>query len=184
MENSLPATTMPEPSPEELDYVQPDRALIDLAIDALSAAERAALRVVTAESCTGGFVATVLSEAPGAAQFFEGAFVCYTSDHKCAALGLEPALLERHGAVSAEVAIAMAEAALQRSNADIAVSVTGVAGPDKDEDGNPVGLVYLACARNGASTACIERQFGKQGRSRIRYLAAAEALNLLAQAAR
>jgi nicotinamide-nucleotide amidase len=175
---------MPETvTAEELDYVQPDRALIDLAVDALTAAERAGLRVVTAESCTGGFIATVLSEAPGAAQFFEGAFVCYTSDHKCAALGLEPALIDRHGAVSAEVATVMAEAALQCSNADIAISVTGVAGPDKDEDGKPVGLVYLACARNGASTACIERHFGKQSRSRIRYLAAAEALTLLTQAA-
>jgi nicotinamide-nucleotide amidase len=168
---------------EELDYVQPDRALIDLAIDALNAAERAGLRVVTAESCTGGFIATVLSEVPGAAQFFEGAFVCYTSDHKCAALGLEPALIKRHGAVSAEVATAMAEAALEDSNADIAISVTGVAGPDKDEDGKPVGLVYLACARNGVSTTCLERHFGKLDRSRIRYLAAAEALILLAQAA-
>jgi nicotinamide-nucleotide amidase len=143
---------MPESvTAEELDYVQPDRALIDLAVDALTATEWAALRVVTAESCTGGVIATVLSEA-GAAQFFEGAFVCYTSDHKCAGLGLEPALIERHGAVSAEGSTAMAEPALQCSNADIAISVTGVAGPDKDEDGKPVGLVYLACARIGAST--------------------------------
>jgi nicotinamide-nucleotide amidase len=168
---------------EELDYVTPDRALIDRAIAALAAAEKAELRVVTAESCTGGFIATVLSEAPGAAQYFDGAFVCYTSEHKCAALGVEPKLIERYGAVSAEVAIAMAEAALAASEADIAIAVTGVAGPDKDEDGNPVGLVFLACARKGEDAVCIEKRFGDQGRSRIRYLAAAEALSLLTKAA-
>jgi len=169
---------------EDLDYVKPDRALIDLAINALAAAERAGLKVITAESCTGGFIATVLSEAPGAARLFEGAFVCYTAGHKCAALGLDPALIDRYGAVSTEVATAMAEAALKGSKADIAIAVTGVAGPDKDEDGNAVGLVYLACARSGARTTCLERQFGDKGRSRIRYLAAAEALILLASAAR
>jgi nicotinamide-nucleotide amidase len=170
-------------SAEELDFVKPDRALIALAVEALAAAERASLKVVTAESCTGGFIATVLSEAPGAADYFEGAFVCYTADHKCTALGLDRDLIEQHGAVSAEVARAMAESALGRSEADIAVAVTGVAGPDRDEDGNPVGLVYLAAARKGGETVVRENRFGDQGRSRIRYLAAAAALNLLAQVA-
>jgi nicotinamide-nucleotide amidase len=167
---------------DDLDYVQVDQALIDLAIDALSAAERGNLKVITAESCTGGLISTVLSEAPGAAEHFEGAFVCYTADHKCAALGLDPGLIERCGAVSAGVAKAMAEAALQGSTADIAVAVTGVAGPDKDEKGNPVGLVFLACARRQADTTCLKRNFGDIGRARIRYRAAAEALILLAQA--
>ncbi len=78
----------------------------------------------------------------------------------------------------------MAEAGLECSNADIALSVTRVASPDRDEDGKPVRLVYLACARRGESTAFVEKKFGKQGRSRIRYLAAAEALTFLAQAGR
>ena len=170
-------------TPDEIDYVKPDKALIELAVGALAVAERTGLRVVTAESCTGGFIAAVLSEAPGAAEYFEGAFVCYTKDNKCTALGVEPSLIDRYSAVSAEVAKAMAEGALDRSSASVAIAVTGVAGPDRDEDGNPVGLVYLACSKHGAKTVCIERQFGDQGRSRIRYLAATEALALLAQAA-
>src|SRR5512133_2861814 len=80
---------------DELDYVEIDRPLVELAINALGSAERSELRVVTAESCTGGLIATVLSEAPGAADYFDGAFVCYTADHKCAALGVDPKLIER-----------------------------------------------------------------------------------------
>ena len=168
---------------DKIDYVKPDKALIELAVNALAVAERTGLRVVTAESCTGGFIAAVLSEAPGAAEYFEGAFVCYTKDNKCTALGIEPSLIERYSAVSAEVAKAMAEGALDRSSASIAIAVTGVAGPDRDEANNPVGLVYFACSKHGVKTVCIERHFGDQGRSRIRYLAATEALTLLAQAA-
>ena len=77
---------------------------------------------------------------PGAAEFLEGGFVTYTPEQKCAALKLDPLLIEKHGAVSAEVADAMACGALECSRADIAVSVTGVAGPEPDERGNPVGL--------------------------------------------
>jgi nicotinamide-nucleotide amidase len=126
---------------DELDYVEIDRPLVELAVNALASAERNALRVVTAESCTGGLIATVLSEAPGAADYFDGAFVCYTAEHKCAALGIDPKLIEHCGVVSREVAIAMAKGALAHSDADLAVAVTGVAGPERDEDGNPDGLV-------------------------------------------
>jgi nicotinamide-nucleotide amidase len=175
---------MPEPvTAEDLDYVEIDRALIERAIEALDAARRRGLKVVTAESCTGGLVATALSEAPGAAEHFDGAFICYTAEHKCTALGLRRDLIDRFGAVSEEVARAMAEAALKCSTADVAVAVTGVAGPDKDENGNPVGLVFLACARRGGETACLKRNFGEVGRSRVRYQAASEALALLAGAA-
>ena len=96
---------------DELDYVEIDRPLVELAVKALDSAERRELRVVTAESCTGGLIATVLSEAPGAADYFDGAFVCYTADHKCAALGLDPGLIERCGVVSKQVATAMANGA-------------------------------------------------------------------------
>lgn len=166
-------------SPDELDYVQIDDALVGLAVSALQAAERHGLSVVTAESCTGGLVATVLSEAPGAADYFAGGFVCYTAEHKCAALGIDPALIERCGAVSAEVATAMVEGALGCSKADLAVAVTGVAGPDSDEKGNPVGLVYVAAGRRGADIVCVKRNFGDQGRANIRSQAAAEALGLI-----
>jgi nicotinamide-nucleotide amidase len=169
-------------SAEELDYVRIDRELVEAAIDALDRAKRAGLKVVAAESCTGGLIATVLSEAPGAAEHFDGAFVTYTPQHKCLALGLDPVLIEAHGTVSPEVARAMAQGALACSAADIAVAVTGVAGPERDERGNPVGLVYFACAKRGAPCLEAKREFGDIGRSRIRYAAAAEALALIGQA--
>ena len=171
-------------SASELDYVQMDRALVERAIDALDSAKRSGLKVVTAESCTGGLVAMVLSEAPGAAEFLDGGFVTYTPEQKCAALKLDPLLIEKHGAVSAEVAEAMARGALECSRADIAVSVTGVAGPEPDERGNPVGLVYLACTRKGEKCVGVKRDFGDIGRSRVRYAAASEALALIARVAR
>ena len=143
---------------DELDYVEIDRPLVELAVNALASAERNALRVVTAESCTGGLIATVLSEAPGAADYFDGAFVCYTAEHKCAALGIDPKLIEHRGVVSREVAIAMAKGALAHSDADLAVAVTGVAGPERDEDGNPVGLVYLACVRRSGDSVCVNNR--------------------------
>ena len=170
-------------SASELDYVQIDRAPVERAIEALDSAKRSGLKVVTAESCTGGLVAMVLSEAPGAAEFLDGGFVTYTPEQKCAALDLDPLLIKKHGAVSAEVADAMAHGALECSEADIAVSVTGVAGPEPDERGNPVGLVYLACARKDGSCVGVKREFGDIGRSRVRYAAASEALALIARVA-
>jgi nicotinamide-nucleotide amidase len=170
-------------SASELDYVQLDRALIERAIAALDSAKRSGLKVVTAESCTGGLVAMLLSEAPGAAEFLDGGFVTYTPEQKCSALKLDAALIEKHGAVSAEVAAAMARGALECSQADIAVSVTGIAGPEPDERGNPVGLVYLACARKGGKCVGVMREFGDVGRSRVRYAAAVEALGLIARRA-
>jgi nicotinamide-nucleotide amidase len=170
-------------SAAELDYVQIDRKLVERAVEALDRAQKANLKIVTAESCTGGLVATVLSEAPGAAQHFDGGFVTYTPQQKCAALKLDEKLIDKFGAVSAEVADAMALGALDCSRAEVAVSVTGVAGPDPDERGNPVGLVYLACARRGGKCVELKREFGDIGRSRIRYEAASEALALIAAVA-
>jgi nicotinamide-nucleotide amidase len=167
-------------SAAELDYVQIDRRLVERAVEALDRAKKADLKVVTAESCTGGLVATVLSEAPGAAEHFDGGFVTYTPQQKCAALKLDERLIDKFRAVSAEVAEAMAHGALDCSRADIAVSVTGVAGPEPDERGNPVGLVYLACARRVHECIGLKREFGDIGRSRIRYQAASEALALIA----
>jgi nicotinamide-nucleotide amidase len=168
----------------DLDFVQIDQQLVDQAVKALDAAKRRRLKVVTAESCTGGLIATVLTEAPGAAEYFDGGFITYTPEHKCLALGLDEALIEGYGAVSSEVAVAMAEGALKCSAADLAIAVTGVAGPDTDERGNPVGLVYLAGARRDLTAIFIERKFGDIGRGRIRYAAASEALALLTRIAR
>jgi nicotinamide-nucleotide amidase len=164
---------------EELDFVQIDEALIALGVEALDVARRQNRKIVAVESCTGGLVATVLSEAPGAVDYFDGAFVTYTVDQKCSALDLDAVLLDQEGAVSAPVAAAMAEAALAHCNADVAVAVTGVAGPDRDDKGNPVGLVFLARAAANLPTVIERKEFGNIGRSKIRYEAAAEALRLI-----
>jgi nicotinamide-nucleotide amidase len=164
---------------EELDFVHIDEALISLGVEALKVARQHNRKLVAVESCTGGLIATVLSEAPGAVDYFDGAFVTYTVDQKCSALDLDPILIEQEGAVSGAVASAMAEAALTHCNADVAVAVTGVAGPDKDEKGNPVGLVFLARASRHQPTFVERKEFGDIGRSKIRYAAAADALRLI-----
>jgi len=119
-----------------------------LAERALEVAAQRNASIVTAESCTAGKLAALLSEAPGAAERLHGSFVTYTKANKTKSLGVSAALLQRRGAVCREVAVAMAEGALVRSPATVAVSITGVAGPDPDEDGNPVGL-----EKNGESDA-------------------------------
>ena len=97
-----------EVSAAELDYVQIDRALVERAVEAIDRAKCFSLKVVTAESCTGGLIALVLSEAPGAAEYLDGGFITYTPEQKCTALKLDPKLIDEFGAVSAEVADAMA----------------------------------------------------------------------------
>jgi nicotinamide-nucleotide amidase len=118
-----------------------------LAKNVMTEAKACGLTLVTAESCTAGRLAAALSDAPGAADYFHGGFVTYTKDMKTRVLGVDAGLLREKGAVCAEVAEAMAQAALTKSPADVAVSVTGVAGPEPDEDGNPVGLIFCATAR-------------------------------------
>jgi nicotinamide-nucleotide amidase len=135
--------------------------------------------IVTAESCTAGKLAAVLSEAPGAAEHLHGSFVTYTKANKTKSLGVSADLLQRKGAVCREVAVAMAEGALVRSPATLAVSITGIAGPDPDEDGNPVGLVCIAIARIDADTVHLERRYGDLGREAVQERAMADALAAL-----
>jgi competence/damage-inducible protein CinA-like protein len=103
--------------------------------------------VATAESCTGGLLAARLTELPGSSDYFKGAIVAYDNDVKVSAAGVEPALIEAHGAVSAEVALALAEGACERLGADLGVGVTGIAGPGGGTEEKPVGLVWLSVAR-------------------------------------
>jgi nicotinamide-nucleotide amidase len=127
-----------------------DPALEEAAKQVLDQAISRKLTLATAESCTAGAMAQLLANAPGAGENFHGGFVVYTKENKSAALGVPPDLIARHSAVSEEVAAAMAQGALERCPADLAVAITGVAGPEPDEDGNPVGLVHVAVAgRNG-----------------------------------
>lgn len=136
------------------------------------------LTLVTAESCTGGLLAGLITEIPGASNVLERGYVTYSNRAKEENLGVAPALLDKFGAVSAEVALAMAEGALAHSPAAIALSVTGIAGPDGGSADKPVGLVYFACGRAGA-ISLREKRFGDLGRQGIRLAALAVALELL-----
>lgn len=102
------------------------------------------LTIVTAESCTAGLLAALLADAEGSSKALQGGFVVYTKTQKTQALGVSAALLRATGAVTEQVAAAMAGGALSRSAADIAIAITGVLGPAPDEDGNPVGLAFIA----------------------------------------
>ncbi|HWI10713.1 MAG TPA: CinA family protein [Burkholderiaceae bacterium] len=118
---------------------------------ALAQALRAAgLRLATAESCTGGLIAAACTAVAGSSDWFERGFVTYSNAAKTEAIGVDAALIAAHGAVSEEVALAMAQGALAHSPADLAVAVTGIAGPGGATPGKPVGTVWVALARRGA----------------------------------
>jgi nicotinamide-nucleotide amidase len=153
--------------------------LVPLAAEVVSEGTRRKLTLATAESCTGGLVAAALTEIAGSSAVVERAFVTYSNRAKTEMLGVAPALLEAKGAVSKEVAIAMAEGALAHAPADVAVAITGVAGPSGGSASRPVGLVHLAAARRGGPTRHVERRFPNDGRSAIRLAATKEALRLL-----
>ncbi len=140
------------------------------------------LMVATAESCTGGLVAAAITDVPGSSAVLDRGFVTYSNDAKSEMIGVPPALIAAHGAVSAEVAKAMAEGALAHSRADIAVSITGVAGPDGGSAEKPVGLVHFACARRGGTTQLKLRRFGAIGRDAIRKSSVVLALEMIAAA--
>lgn len=134
--------------------------------------------LAAAESCTGGLVAAALTDVPGASKVFDRGLVTYSNAAKTELLGVSPQTLAEFGAVSAQTAAAMAEGAIARSRADIAVSITGVAGPDGGSNAKPVGLVYFACARRGGATTGLERRFGPLSRAEIRAAAVVQALDL------
>jgi len=135
------------------------------------------LKLATMESCTGGLLAAALTETPGSSDYYVGGFVTYSNEAKVAA-GVDAGLIERHGAVSPEVAEAMAEAARMRLGADLGIATTGVAGPDEME-GKPAGLVHIGIA-DGNGTMCATGQY-PMGRSRVRSFATIQALSLLRQ---
>ncbi|MDF1735393.1 MAG: CinA family protein [Minwuia sp.] len=139
--------------------------------------------LATAESCTGGMIAGTLTEIAGSSDVVDRGFVTYSNEAKQDMLGIPLALLKEHGAVSEPVAIAMAEGALRNSRADIAVSVTGVAGPGGGTDTKPVGLVHIACARRGEATVHQRHVFADRGRSWIRQETVAQAFRMVARQA-
>jgi nicotinamide-nucleotide amidase len=142
------------------------------------------LTLVTAESCTAGLLAQQIADTPRAGTRFHGGFVTYTKEHKSRVLGVPPSLLREKGAVCIEVARAMAEGSLQHSTADLSAAITGVAGPEPDEDGNSVGRICIAVARRHGATSGFERDYRGQDRDDIRRNAIADALEALVSAAR
>jgi nicotinamide-nucleotide amidase len=154
-----------------------------LAQELLRLLEVKRLKLVVAESCTAGLFAQRLADTPGASAHFPGGFVTYTKEQKVHVLAVSSDLLRAEGAVCSAVARAMAEGALRRSQADVAAAITGVAGPEPDEDGNPVGRVCIAVALRGADTEDFERFYRDGGRDGIRRRAIADALKALIAAA-
>lgn len=159
------------PGPSESELITSAAALIDRCRDG-------GLKIVTAESCTGGMVATMLTEVAGSSDVFERGLVTYSNEAKEELLGVPKGLIDRHGAVSEEVARAMALGALAAADAQLSVSVTGVAGPGGGTPEKPVGLVHFAAAR-GNKLLHERCEFGDPGRNEIRRLSVAQAFVLL-----
>jgi nicotinamide-nucleotide amidase len=151
------------------------------AAEILRRAKALSLRIATAESCTGGLVAALLTEVPGSSAAFDRGFVVYSNAAKQQMLGVSSSLLDAWGAVSPEVARAMADGALTHSSADIAVSITGVAGPDGGTPAKPVGLVQFGSARRMTPVQHVEKRFGDMGRTGVRHAALQTALDLIEQ---
>jgi nicotinamide-nucleotide amidase len=142
------------------------------------------LRIATAESCTGGLVAAALTEIAGSSDVVDRGFVTYSNEGKAELLAVPQSTLKRYGAVSAQTAKAMAAGALKNSRADIAVSITGIAGPGGGTKQKPVGLVYFAAAKRGGRSIARKKLFGAVGRSRVRRLSVAQALEMIETLAR
>lgn len=164
---------------EELSAVMPDdveaatRRILDLA------AARG-MTIATAESCTGGLIASLLTDVEGASHAFERGFVVYSDEAKCELLHIARNKVKQCGAVSREVAVAMAEGALKSSHANIALSVTGFAGRGGPDD--EPGLVHFACARENRETAHREEHFGDIGRGPVRVACIRVALEMIEEA--
>ena len=153
-------------------------ALVVEATALLAICRAKGLKLATAESCTGGLVAAILTEIPGSSDVVERGFVTYSNEAKIEMLSVPASLITKHGAVSKEVARAMALGALKHSRADIAVSVTGVAGPGGGSAEKPVGLVHFGACRKGQEVQHTEQRFGDIGRHEVRMRSVAEALAL------
>ncbi|MGD1035682.1 MAG: CinA family protein [Roseiarcus sp.] len=153
--------------------------LVDRAAALIGRCRALGLKLATAESCTGGLLSALLTEIPGSSAVFERGFVVYSNEAKQETLGVSPEVLSAHGAVSEATARAMALGALAHSGAEIALSVTGIAGPNGGTVEKPVGLVHFACGRRGRPTFALERRFGALSRSAIRLASVETALELI-----
>ncbi|HWT12945.1 MAG TPA: CinA family protein [Allosphingosinicella sp.] len=163
------------------DFLLPPR-LADLARRAIEENRAAGRKIAVAESCTGGLVAAALTEIAGSSDVFESGFVTYSNEAKMELLGVSRDVIETFGSVSVAAAWAMAQGAIKRTGADVAVAITGIAGPSGGSEMKPVGTVVFARAERGGDPARIvadRKEFGDLGRAGVRLQAALCALELL-----
>jgi nicotinamide-nucleotide amidase len=158
------------------ELIERARALLDLC-------RAKKLRIAAAESCTGGLVAATFTEIAGSSDVFERGFVTYSDEAKQTMLGVPAATLTTHGAVSRETAEAMAKGALAHAPVELAVSITGIAGPGGAVAGKPVGLVHFAAATRSGAMVQRERRYGDIGRAQVRRASVIEALAMLSELA-
>jgi nicotinamide-nucleotide amidase len=156
-----------------------DQELVERARTLLDLCRTKGLTIAAAESCTGGLLAATLTEIAGSSDVFERGFVTYSNEAKQAMVGVTSATLASHGAVSRETAEAMASGALAHAPVDLAVSITGIAGPGGAVPGKPVGLVHFAAASRAGRLIARERNYGDIGRKQVRRASVIEALAML-----
>ncbi len=158
------------------------KLIFDLAQTVIDKASAEGIVVAAAESCTGGMITAALTDIAGSSAVVDRGFVTYTNEAKHEMLGVAMELIDQHGAVSEEVASAMAAGALQHARADIAVSVTGIAGPTGGSASKPVGLVWFGLARRGGGVLTEKHIFEAKSRDFVRTEAAQKALQLILRA--
>jgi len=151
----------------------------DLAAKLVQAAQAKRVIIATAESCTGGLVSAALTDIAGSSAIFDRGFVTYSNEAKAELLGVSPSLIDMHGAVSKDVACAMAEGALKNSRATLSVAITGIAGPGGGTVEKPVGLVHFATSVKNAETVQFEKRFENLSREDVRCAAVNAALEAL-----
>ena len=144
----------------------------------LDACRKHGATLATVESCTGGLLSAMLTELPGSSTMFTHGFIVYANAAKTQMVGVDPLLIRQHGAVSEPVARAMAEGALKASSAQLAIAITGIAGPKTDDSLKPVGTVHFACAMKGKPTLHQHKIFAGE-RSEIRLAAVDQALDII-----
>lgn len=158
-----------------------DRQLIIEAKDTLDMLRDGGLMLATAESCTGGLIAGLLTSIAGSSGMVDRGFVTYSNEAKSEMLDVPMAMIAQHGAVSEQVAREMAEGALRHSRANVSVSVTGIAGPGGGSEEKPIGLVHFGCARPQTATHHVRMTYGDIGRNEVRHAAIGTALAMIRQ---
>ncbi|HMF22906.1 MAG TPA: CinA family protein [Pseudolabrys sp.] len=160
-----------------------DQVAIDAAKALLAVCTQKKLTLATAESCTGGLVAGTISEVSGSSAVLDRGFVTYSNKAKQQMLGVTPATIDVYGSVSRECAEEMAKGALAHASVDLAVSITGIAGPTGAVPGKPIGLVYFCAASRSGRVIAHDRKYGDIGRSKVRRRSVLQALAMLQELA-